>query len=821
MTRPVVTPVASYRFQLAPEDGSRLDDVVASLDHLGALGVSHVYLSPVAEAVPGSAHGYDVVDHTRVRAELGGAEALDRVLDGAARRGMAVVIDHVPNHVSVARPELQRHWWATLRDGPGSPSARWFDVDRDLADGRVVLPVAPGPVRPDRHGDVQGLAVRGDRLVVGDGYELPLATRTGDGSPAEVHEAQHYRVVYWRDATRNVRRFFTIDDLVAVQVEHEEVADEVDTLPTHWAGRPGFGGLRIDHVDGLTDPLGYLRRLRARVGDTAWLVVEKILAPDEWLPDAWPVDGTTGYETTRLVDHVLVDPAGREPLDRLWRWVAGDDATYDAIEDRARREVLDGGLRPDLDRTVRAAVVALGAADHGTSDEEFHELVGRAVVELTVALPRYRTYLPDDPAGADVLRRAVEVAAAAGGPEVAEVVRRLGRAVVDPADEAQTAFRDRWQRLTSPAMAKGAEDRAFFRYLRLASLCEVGGEPGAYGVSAADVHEQALEVQRRWPRTMVAGSTHDAKRSADVRARSTALTWHAEDWAVRCQAWLPRLMALGVAAVDASHALQTVATCPGLDGERLASFLHKAAREAEVRTSWTDPDHEYESALTAVAEALCTAHGIGGEVAAWAHRLDTDGTEQALASLALRLMLPGVPDLYQGAEAYSFRLTDPDNRMPPDRDAMADLVRRAAAMDLPTAWREAHDVSRAVVITRLLGVRRRFPAAFGPAAAYVPLEVRGAAADRVVAFERRPSTGTDRDPDARPVVVVVRTWPSSAERREEPDRVRTDDLEVRVPAGTWCDVLVDGDPGVVAGVPDGFVPLTALLGDRPITVRTG
>lgn len=772
-------PIASYRFQLGPRSG--FDAVIDQLDHLGTLGVSHVYLSPVAEAVPGSGHGYDVVDHTRVRVELGGADGLDRLFAAAADRGMAVVVDHVPNHVSVSHPELQHQWWAMLRDGPDSPAAAWFDVDASGDDRRVILPVLPAPLSEVLASG--GIERRGDRLVLG-GTELPLAVGTESLPLSETIERQHYRLVHWRSPERNVRRFFTIDDLVAVQVEVPAVAAAVDTLPTSWAGRAGFGGLRIDHVDGLTDPLGYLRSLRARIGPSAWLVVEKILAPDEVLPASWPVDGTTGYETTRVVEHVLLDPSSAAVIDRTWVRAAGDATSYDVVEDRARREVLAGGLRPDLDRTVRAALGAVGPG-HAT------DAVERAVVEVTVGMPRYRTYLPDDPDGLDVVRRVIDAAASRVHDDAGRsALAAVGRALVEPSTPEAAEFVSRWQRLTGPAMAKGAEDRAFFRYLRLASLCEVGGEPGAFGTTVADLHEHASMVQRTWPRTMVAGSTHDAKRSADVRARSTALTWHSVSWSERVAEWTERLASHEVASADVYHVLQTVVTCPGLDAERLGDFAVKAAREAEVRTAWIDADEDYESRIRSLAADVTMGEGIGAEIRDWAARLDADGTEQALVSLVLRLTLPGIPDLYQGAEEYSFRLTDPDNRAEPDRTRLAELVSDSADFDLPDALRLRREVSRAVVIRRLLGARRRHRDAVGPVGTYGALTWSGSSAGpgQVVAFERRSE-------DGRGLVVVARTWPVSAA-----DRCDAGGITVDLPVGPWRRVLDDAG-GPLAGGP--------------------
>ena len=259
-------PIASYRVQLTPTFG--FADTVGLLDHLVALGISHLYLSPVAEAVPGSLHGYDVVDHTRVRAEFGG-DAGWRAARRCSGPGLGVMIDHVPNHMSVAEAQLNDRWWEMLRDGPTSAAAGWFDVDWDVADGRVIVPKLGEPL--DDLLAAGGLTIgdgdRGPELRYGP-LRFPLAAGTEHLDVADAVDRQHYRLQWWRDPARNVRRFFTIDDLVAVRAEDPAVAEVIDTIPARLADHPAFAGVRVDHVDGLAQPEAYLDGLRGRIGGT-------------------------------------------------------------------------------------------------------------------------------------------------------------------------------------------------------------------------------------------------------------------------------------------------------------------------------------------------------------------------------------------------------------------------------------------------------------------------------------------------------------------------------------------------------------------------
>lgn len=793
-------PVASYRVQLTAEHG--FDHVIGLLDHLELLGVSHVYLSPVTEAVPGSGHGYDVVDHTRVRAELGGADGLDRLLAAAHDRGLAIVIDHVPNHCSTSRPELNPPWWQMLREGPDAPGAAWFDVDRahPRCGGRVLLAVLAAPLDEVLADGGVVIApadesVGEPHLVVHGGLRLPLAPGSAP-DPADgvdlraVLDRQHYELRWWRDPDRNVRRFFTIDELVAVRVDDPAVAEVVDTVPAGLAGRAGFGGVRVDHVDGLADPERYLIGLRERIGVEPWLLVEKILAPDEWLPESWPVDGTTGYEFARIVDQVMVPLGAERTIDGLWDAAVAevDDVRvhggYHRVEDLARREVLDEGLAPDLERTVRA----FAACVPGSTEE-----LAEAIVELSVQLPRYRTYLPHDPAGAEVLRSIAD-SMVAERPELARHVGEVVRIVLAAADDAERLARSRWQQLTGPAMAKGAEDRAFYRYLRWPSLCEVGGDPGRCGAGVDEFHQMMVEVAERWPRTMLTSSTHDTKRAADVRARAAALAADHEAWAQAVRGWLPTVCELepAIRPTTVLHALHTAVTCPGLDTERLAAFLVKAAREAELRTAWTDADPDHEDRLGRLADMVVGDHDVAASVALWAERLERPGLSASIVATLLRMSVPGVPDTYQGTEVLSYRLVDPDNRVAPDWPEVRAVVAAAAELDLAAAWRDRVDAAKAVVMQRVASLRRRRPEAFS--GEYRPLPVAGPDSDRIVAFGR--GVG----------VVVIGALPGALL-----DPTADDEAVVHLPDGRWRQVLVDDAAEVLGGAAMSVVDLLAGL----------
>ena len=502
-----------------------------------------------------------------------------------------------------------------------------------------------------------------ERFEIADGelrlgpQRFPLAAGTTALDPAAALERQHYRLQWWRDPARNVRRFFTIDDLVGVRVEQPDIAAVVDTVPRLLADHEAFAGVRVDHVDGLADPLGYLDGLRLTIGDR-WLVVEKILAGDETLPASWPVDGTTGYEHAAILEHALLDRDGWRRLEHGWVEATGDGRPFPAWELAARREVLHGGLRPDLERATRAAAAVL--------DLPPDDVLAAAVEALSVHLRRYRTYLPDEE-GHPALEAAI-AAATADRPDLAMTILALAAALETPGE-----WRTRWQQLTGPATAKGVEDRAFWRYLPLASLAEVGGHPVPDEASdaVASLHHHHARTAGSWPRTLLAGTTHDVARSADVRAGGLVLATVAGQWEELFAEWAAGPGA--VVDVDPATqwlALQTVLTTPGLDVERFAAFLVKAAREAAVRTSWTQPDETYEAGVTRLAGVALTWK----PVVAATRLVDGPARAAALAMLVARVTAPGVADVYQGTEAFRHVLVDPDNRADPQHAALDALV---------------------------------------------------------------------------------------------------------------------------------------------------
>ncbi|MFF7749633.1 malto-oligosyltrehalose synthase [Streptomyces sp. NPDC007971] len=752
-------PTATYRLQLQP--AFPFAAAAAAVPYLASLGVSHLHLSPVLEAVPGSAHGYDVVDHARVREELGGEEGLRALAHTAREHGLGLVVDIVPNHMAMA-PRHNHALWEVLREGPGSPYARWFDIDWEAQGGRVLLPVLGGPVGAE----LDRLVVDGDVLRYHD-HVFPLRAGTEDLELPRLLDAQWYRPVWWRLARTelNYRRFFSISELIGVRVEDPEVFGATHAKILQLLAEGVVDGLRIDHPDGLADPDGYLARLHGASGGR-WTVVEKILADGERLPASWPVAGTTGYDALRHVDGLFTDSDGAYELVGRYRAFATPQTdrggNWEATVRRAAYKVLTHELAAETDRLTRVAARLCADAPDPALRDRAPWALRTAVEELLVRLRVYRPYASGDACAVLTEEAAEEARLAFVVPEEAEAVDIVRRLLVEapgdpsaPDHAARADFRTRFAQTASALRAKSVEDTAFYRYVPLLAATEVGGDPGSPGVAPEDFHAYCARVQRDWPLTGTVVSTHDTKRSADVRAALAVLTECPDRWAqLLAEVALPE-----EGAPDgqlAWAAWQTVFGLGPAPDERVREALLKHVREAGMYTSWTEQEPPYEEAVAAfVTAGPC---GPPGErVAAFRKALEPHIQANVLGTALVHLTMPGVPDVYQGTEGEYRALVDPDNRRP---------------VEFPPGTPGEKDALTAAA----LRLRARRPAAFGASAAYAPLAAEGPAADHCAAFTR----------SGEVVTAVTRL----SLRLAESGGWRETRLEL--PPGRWADVLTPG-----------------------------
>jgi (1->4)-alpha-D-glucan 1-alpha-D-glucosylmutase len=792
--RPV--PVSTYRVQLRPaaddHPGFGFDDAAAAVPYLASLGITHLYCSPYLQAAPGSAHGYDVVDHSRLNRELGGDEAFGRMVGACRAAGLGIVLDIVPNHMAISAPESQNApWWSVLRDGQASPYADWFDIDWNSRDnpGKVLVPVLGAPLGEVLH----ELKVEDDTIRYYD-HVVPIAPGTlVPGDLAATLERQHYRLCHWAVAAEelNYRRFFDVTTLAGVRVEEPAVFDATHAVVLQQVRDGVLDGLRVDHPDGLADPAGYLDRLAEQTAG-AWVVVEKILEPGERLPDTWACAGTTGYDALNNVLGIFVDPAGEQPLAAVWESVTGDRSAYDTVVGQSKRLVLREVLAAEVNRLTDVGLSA--CADEPTLRSTTRPALREALVEVLASFGVYRAYLPPTGPADEVARAHVAHAlllASAGRPDLTAEIELIGRLALaeGPRGASAAEFVTRFQQTCGPVMAKGVEDTAFYRYLRLSGLNEVGGDPGRFGVSVEAFHAACTEMSAQWPTSMTALSTHDTKRSEDVRARLVLLSQCPAAWGEAVTRW---------SALAARHRRpdgpdpateqllwQTVLGAWPLDPDRLVAYLRKATREAKARTSWLSPAPAFEAAVEDFARAVLADEEITRDVAAFVATLAPAWRVTALAQKLVQLTMPGVADTYQGTELFDLSLVDPDNRRPVDYDRR----RRLVELDTEAPAPDDGGAAKLHVVMRALQLRREHPGWFLDPGTYEPVD----AGARALAFARAGRALT---------VVPLRAVTTT--------RDGWDDDTVALPPGDWRNVLT--------GHPVRSTRLAELLAEFPVAL---
>jgi len=845
--------IGTYRLQL--HKGFTFAHAMERLPYLQKLGVSHLYLSPVLQAARGSTHGYDLIDPTSLSDELGGRAGFEQLAESAHKHGIGLIVDIVPNHMSIADPR-NRWWWDVLEYGPTGRWAHAFDVDWDAPEpglkDKVLLPVLADrrhrvlerrEVKVRRAGGLFFVEYQGMRfpltpksvgalvrnaasacnnqrvLFFADAYEQlehhgvigdlleelleksPMCAAALDSGLEQLNDdparldalldEQCYRLAYWRRAELDLdyRRFFDISSLVGLRTEDIRIFEATHALIGELVGAGFVDGLRVDHIDGLANPRKYLERLRRLAGPRATVHVEKILAPDEELRD-WPVDGTTGYEFANDVTALFVPPESERVLSSVQSELGLESRPFDELAIEARSQVLEELLGSDINR-LTWGLCELRNRHADTRDFTRHEL-RTALRAFVASFPAYRSYVEPgqkvDAADAALIDRAL---AAAKQREPS-----LDVALFDFLRDLMTGKRDgpleqqfvtRVQQLTAPAMAKGVEDTALYRDVRLLALNEVGGSPERFSLPARQFHERQERAQSLWPRRLLTLTTHDSKRSADARARLVAMSWAPESYEALARDFLGSTGSLPAASGAASSrteggdpvsppaggfsldrrtkllALQTLIGAWPLDLERFEATLIKSVREAKLYTRWTRVDEAYEKAVRAFAKGVLENEGLVRSVARYVNGLEPLARGISLSWTLLACTCPGVPDIYQGTELWSHLLVDPDNRRP------VDWKPRDEAMEgktLPPLESDTLGANKLHVLRRSLALRRRYPDLFR---SYEPLKLTGSHAGDALAFARGGG-----------VVVAVATRPVS----------HWGDTSVVLPDGTFESLLI-------------------------------
>lgn len=851
-------PAATYRLQFNRQ--FRFKDALALVPYLHRLGVSDLYASPILKARPGSSHGYDVTDPTRLNPELGTQAEFEALARELRQSRMGLLLDIVPNHMA-ASPE--NPWWMDfLEHGLCSPYAAFFDIDfspvTSSQRGKVLLPVLGSPYREvlskgeltlnledaglfisyyqerlpldvksyhpvlsHRMDTLQGndFARLGGLLNTLKGlssvsafssrkareqYRKRLAAREEflrliAASPRiktfllrnislfndrrnhalldRLLEQQAYRLAFWKTAYKelNYRRFFDINDLIGIRVEEPHTFEATHALVFRLIREGKVTGLRIDHVDGLYDPLQYLTRLQRYIAPAEpdkslnfYVVVEKILSGDEALPEKWPVCGTTGYDFLNRLSAFFVDREGVQALSEIYSRFTGSPASFEDVVYEKKRQVTKELLPSEIGALGR--YLAHLAREHGYAITT--EDLAEALAEITARLPVYRTYIRtakishQDRLYMEHSIRKAQDRQPALEPHALDFLRRVllldfPSALAPKQKKAWLRFLLRWQQLTGAVMAKGFEDTALYNYSRLLSLNEVGGNPASAGLSVKELHDYNLDRRARWPYSLNATATHDTKRGEDIRARLNVLSEIPLEWQANLSRWSQwnqakkRLLnGTPVPGPDMEMLLyQTlIGACPLAESEiaefkkRLNSYLIKASREAKVHSSWLSPDQEYEDALIDFTDSILGTspqNEFLKDFLRFQKKIAYYGALNSLGQVLLKCTAPGVPDFYQGTELWDLSLVDPDNRRPVDFGRRIRLLNELMQQEnrglqpligqMLGSWQDGR--VKLYLTCKALNARRASGDLFLDGN-YVPIQVAGRRQEHICAFGR-------------------------------------------------------------------------------------
>ncbi len=799
---------ATYRLQLHKD--FTLDAAGEILPYLAELGISHVYLSPCLQATPGSQHGYDMTDPSRISADLGGEAAWERFVQSARRSDLGILLDIVPNHMSATQ---HNPWWEhVLTHGPYSEYADYFDIrvpahqafrvhvcvlarpyGESLQAGELRLEIMHGlprlahfdnswPLGPASWGtllsaanpapadscfaeleallDIRApddgqrqryaqLVSRAGELLAAahDDGRLQAAVQASAENPAgldAILKRQFFMLHGWKIAGEvgNYRRFFDVNSLIGVRTELPAVMTATHARIETMVARGQVQGLRVDHPDGLRDPREYFLRLRDLLPEGR-VYVEKILDNDERLVEDWPIDGTVGYDFLAKVNRLWMDDQRVDALTATYSDFTGHSVNLAKLVREKKRHIAEVTFAADMERL---AVLALRSAraDWHSRDISPHHL-REALTRLTVAFGVYRSYrtahtLHDQ--DRRVVTDAVQSARIAS-PELDGVAFDFLLALLTKPDldELEADFVMQWQQLAPAVMAKGVEDTTFYCFDRLVSCNEVGAQASLVGISADKFHEFCHYLGERWPNNMLATSTHDNKRSEDVRTRISLLSEIPDRWSEALHAWsLLNAPAWNNRTPDrhAEYLLyQTLIGAWPISQERCWQYMLKACREAKIRTSWHEPNTGYEENIRGFVDSVFRNADFIASLEAFIAPLIEPGRINGLSQTLLKMMVPGVPDFYQGTELWDLSLVDPDNRRPVDFEQRRELLGRCGSLSGREALRDCESgLPKLWLIARVLSLRRERPRDFAVDSRYQPLVAQGAHLGNLLAFRR-------------------------------------------------------------------------------------
>ncbi|CAN7439175.1 malto-oligosyltrehalose synthase [Neorhizobium tomejilense] len=768
----MMIPTATYRIQF--RNGMTFDRASELVPYLKRLGISHLYASPIFTATTGSTHGYDVTDANEIDPAIGGRDGFERMVKALKAEGLGLILDIVPNHMAAS---LENPWWRdVVENGQNSRYARHLDIDwtrrltlpflgntfeKVLEAGEISLKADPKTGKPAfAYYDTSYPLAPASYA----GRETEVLKITDRAAIARLHRQQPYRLMSWRDAPRELsyRRFFEITGLAGVRVEDGAVFDDTHRLILELVHDGKVDGLRVDHVDGLADPKGYLERLRQEAGPDCYITVEKILGEGEQIPADWPISGTTGYEFIAALSDALVDGRKLDELRGAYERIAGQPVDMEAELRAAKLLMADNNFAGEVSALLNIAMQIQPTEDRGSAPSE--AAVKSALRELLVAFPVYRTYGTREgipPESREMLAKVLDKVRNGPNPPEHAALAFLERILVgdveQPAASQASIFRTRFQQLTGPLMAKSVEDTLFFRQHMALALNEVGAEPLPRSFSLDRFHAEMQVRLERQPDALSGTSTHDTKRGEDARARLYAITEAPDLWADGVDRWR-RINSQAVRTLDDGPAPEPAVEwmlyqalagawpndlhtedAAGLKAleTRFLGYVEKALREAKLRTNWGAPNETYEKAVLEYARTLLSpsSQAFLTDFTDTLRPFIRAGLVNSVTQTIIKLTAPGVPDIYQGSEGLDLSLVDPDNRREPDFDR---LQRRLTEKEkLASTEEDEWQTGRLKqhVIATLLRVRQEAPTLFRRGE-YLPLGASGKRADNVIAFAR-------------------------------------------------------------------------------------
>ena len=791
-------PTGTYRIQFHKEFTFREFEQV--IQYLSQLGVSTFYAAPIFTATPGSNHGYDALDPHSINPEIGTLEELRQISRNLKAAGMGWLQDIVPNHMAF---DPRNPWlWDVLQKGRASAYAKFFDINWDAPhhDGKLMVPFLGSSLEETiEKGELQ-LVTDGGRPclqyfdtrypcnaetcsvilenagITSDDVTEDCFQKLESANEAlnevvrqlnadktkllQLATSQHYRLCHWKETDQriNYRRFFTVNGLICLNIQDEEVFTTFHRFVNELTQEGIFNGLRIDHIDGLFDPGQYLQRLRSVTGDQVYLTVEKILQPDEDLPANWQTEGTTGYDFLATVNNLFTSREHEASFRQFYTDIAPTYSSFDQQLRDKKSYILFHHMNGELDNLLQL-LYSLELLSADQLQDSTPEMLRLAIGSFLVHCPVYRYYasglpLPPDEAAAiaRILRRMretePEIAPAVGLLESVFLQQETNPYVLDKA----AYFYQRCMQFSGPLMAKGFEDTLMYTYQLFLAHSEVGDSSDAFGLTTEDFHKAMAKRQKAWPLSINTTSTHDTKRGEDVRARLNVLSELGPAWLLQVEAWLEQHAALkqsdGPHINDIYFIYQAIVGHYPMTGEpdedfesRLEAYLQKALREAKLHTNWSEPNEVYEKATIDFAKNILRNTDFREDLRKFLPRVMDHGIVNSLTQLILKFTSPGIPDVYQGTELWDLSFVDPDNRRPVDYNTRAQLLEAVSQLDPAEAfaalWKERYTGKIKLWLTQqLFQLRRQYPSLLSEGE-YVPLEVKGKHRLHVIAFARR------------------------------------------------------------------------------------